>query len=72
MADPVAAAPQGPVVRGRPAREQLHASVGYTPAHTTATLVQKPYQPDEDPEGWIATFADPDDNYFQLVSPFPG
>jgi hypothetical protein len=25
----------------------------------------------EDPEGWIATFADPD-NYFQLVSPFPG
>jgi predicted enzyme related to lactoylglutathione lyase len=26
----------------------------------------------EDPEGWIATFADPDDNYFQLVSPFPG
>jgi predicted enzyme related to lactoylglutathione lyase len=27
---------------------------------------------DEDPEGWIATFADPDDNYFQLVSPFPG
>jgi predicted enzyme related to lactoylglutathione lyase len=37
-----------------------------------ATVVQEPYQPDEDPEGWIATFADPDDNYFQLVSPFPG
>jgi predicted enzyme related to lactoylglutathione lyase len=37
-----------------------------------AMVVQEPYQPDEDPEGWIATFADPDDNYFQLVSPFPG
>ena len=37
-----------------------------------ATVVQEPYQPDEDPEGWIATFADPDDNYFQLTSPFPG
>jgi predicted enzyme related to lactoylglutathione lyase len=37
-----------------------------------ATVVQEPYQPDEDPEGWIATFADPDDNYFQLVSPYPG
>jgi predicted enzyme related to lactoylglutathione lyase len=21
------------------------------------------------PEGWIATFADPDDNYCQLISP---
>jgi predicted enzyme related to lactoylglutathione lyase len=20
-------------------------------------------------EGWVATFADPDDNYFQLMSP---
>jgi predicted enzyme related to lactoylglutathione lyase len=37
-----------------------------------ATVVQEPYQPDEDPEGWIATFLDPDDNDFQLVSPFPG
>jgi predicted enzyme related to lactoylglutathione lyase len=37
-----------------------------------ATVVQEPYQPDEDPGGWIATFSDPDDNYFQLVSPFPG
>ena len=37
-----------------------------------ARVVQGPYQPDEDPEGWIATFSDPDDNYFQLVSPFPG
>ena len=24
------------------------------------------------PEGWIATFGDPDDNDFQLVSPYPG
>jgi len=29
-------------------------------------------QPGEAPEGWIATFSDPDDNYLQLVSPFPG
>ena len=36
-----------------------------------ATVIQAPDQPDEDPEGWIATFADPDDNYFQLVSPIP-
>ena len=36
-----------------------------------ATVVQEPYQPEEDSEGWIATFADPDDNYFQLVSPIP-
>lgn len=34
-----------------------------------ATVVQEPYQPGEMPEGWIATFADPDDNYFQLISP---
>jgi predicted enzyme related to lactoylglutathione lyase len=34
-----------------------------------ATVVQEPYHPDEAAEGWIATFADPDDNYFQLVSP---
>jgi predicted enzyme related to lactoylglutathione lyase len=33
-----------------------------------ATVVQEPYQPGEAPEGWIATFSDPD-NYFQLVSP---
>jgi predicted enzyme related to lactoylglutathione lyase len=34
-----------------------------------ATVVQEPYQPGEAPEGWIATLADPDDNYFQLISP---
>jgi predicted enzyme related to lactoylglutathione lyase len=34
-----------------------------------ATVVQEPYQPGEAPEGWIATLADPDNNYFQLMSP---
>ena len=34
-----------------------------------AMVVQEPYQPGESPETWIATFADPDDNYFQLMSP---
>ena len=34
-----------------------------------ATVVQEPYQPGEAPDAWIATFADPDGNYFQLLSP---
>jgi predicted enzyme related to lactoylglutathione lyase len=34
-----------------------------------ATVVQEPYSPGEQPDGLIATFSDPDDNYFQLVSP---
>jgi predicted enzyme related to lactoylglutathione lyase len=34
-----------------------------------ATVVQEPYQPGEEPDGWIATFSDPDDNYFQLIIP---
>ena len=37
-----------------------------------ATVVQEPYTPDqgdEEMEGQIATFSDPDDNYFQLMSP---
>jgi predicted enzyme related to lactoylglutathione lyase len=34
-----------------------------------ATVVQEPYRPGEASEGWIATFSDPDDNYFQLISP---
>ena len=34
-----------------------------------ATVVREPYQPGEEPTGWIATLADPDGNYFQLVSP---
>jgi predicted enzyme related to lactoylglutathione lyase len=38
-----------------------------------ATVVQEPYTPgdEESPEMLIATFADPDDNYFQLTSPMP-
>lgn len=34
-----------------------------------ATVVQEPYHPGEVPEGLIATFSDPDNNYFQLISP---
>jgi predicted enzyme related to lactoylglutathione lyase len=37
-----------------------------------ATVVQEPYRPgdsEEAQEAWIATFADPDGNYFQLISP---
>jgi predicted enzyme related to lactoylglutathione lyase len=34
-----------------------------------ATVVQEPYQPGERPDAWIATFSDPDDNFFQLLSP---
>jgi predicted enzyme related to lactoylglutathione lyase len=33
-----------------------------------ATVVQEPYHPDAATEMWIATFADPDDNYFQVMS----
>lgn len=35
-----------------------------------ATVIQEPYNPGEgESEMWIATFSDPDSNYFQLVSP---
>lgn len=35
-----------------------------------ATVIAEPYNLGEDaPEGLIATFSDPDDNYFQLMSP---
>lgn len=37
-----------------------------------ATVIKDPYKPGESPDddgGLIATFADPDDNYFQLMSP---
>jgi len=34
-----------------------------------ATVVQEPYQPGEMPDAWIATFSDPDSNYFQLMTP---
>ncbi len=37
-----------------------------------ATVVREPYGFDESTDdGLIATFADPDDNYFQLMSPMP-
>lgn len=39
-----------------------------------AIVVREPYVPGEpggEIEMWIATFADPDDNYFQLMSPMP-
>jgi len=34
-----------------------------------ATVIREPYTFGEAPDVWIATFSDPDDNYFQLVSP---
>jgi len=34
-----------------------------------ATVVREPYSFEEQPEAWVATLADPDDNYFQLMSP---
>lgn len=34
-----------------------------------ARVVREPYGPDGEGSGWIATLADPDDNYFQLMSP---
>ncbi len=34
-----------------------------------ATVVREPYTFEGAPGAWIATFADPDDNYFQLTSP---
>ncbi|MDQ2964963.1 MAG: hypothetical protein M3R57_03870 [Chloroflexota bacterium] len=34
-----------------------------------ATVVREPYTMGEAPGASIATFSDPDDNYFQLVSP---
>jgi predicted enzyme related to lactoylglutathione lyase len=36
-----------------------------------ATVVREPYSFEEAPGAWIATLADPDDNYYQLVSPMP-
>jgi predicted enzyme related to lactoylglutathione lyase len=34
-----------------------------------ATVIREPYSFEGAPEAWIATLADPDDNYFQLTSP---
>ena len=37
-----------------------------------ATVKQEPYQPGGGAEElWLATFEDPDGNYFQLASPMP-
>ena len=36
-----------------------------------AIVVREPYGLEEEPDGLIATFADPDGNYFQLMSPMP-
>lgn len=33
-----------------------------------AKVIAVPYQPKESPDMWLATFADPDGNYFQLGS----
>lgn len=35
-----------------------------------ATVVEEPYNPGAMPDAWIATLADPDGNYFQLISPY--
>ncbi len=34
-----------------------------------AEVIAEPYQPAQEQDMWIATFADPDGNYFQLMSP---
>ena len=34
-----------------------------------AIVITEPYGFEGEPNSWIATFADPDDNYFQLMSP---
>jgi predicted enzyme related to lactoylglutathione lyase len=40
---------------------------------TGAIVIREPYEFEQTPGSWIATFADPDGNYFQLVSPMgPG
>lgn len=38
-----------------------------------ATVVREPYRPgdSDDERFWLATFEDPDGNYFQLASPMP-
>jgi predicted enzyme related to lactoylglutathione lyase len=36
-----------------------------------AIVVREPYHPGEADDAMIATFADPDGNYFQLLSPIP-
>lgn len=36
---------------------------------TGAQVITEPYHPEEASDTWITTIADPDNNYFQLVSP---
>jgi predicted enzyme related to lactoylglutathione lyase len=38
-------------------------------ARAGAIVIREPYTFEEAPGYWVATFADPDDNYFQLASP---
>jgi predicted enzyme related to lactoylglutathione lyase len=35
-----------------------------------AIVIREPYTFDQAPGTWVATLADPDDNYFQLTSPY--
>ena len=35
-----------------------------------AVAIAEPYNPAEDPKAIVATFADPDNNFFQLVTPW--
>jgi predicted enzyme related to lactoylglutathione lyase len=35
-----------------------------------ATIIAEPYRPDDGTNNWLATLADPDGNYFQLMSPW--
>lgn len=35
------------------------------------TVKQEPYNPGDSTDMWLATFEDPDGNYFQLASPMP-
>ena len=37
-----------------------------------ATVVAEPYSFEGYPDSWIATFEDPDGNYFQLMTPMAG
>lgn len=36
-----------------------------------AAVEQEPYKPNTEQQFWLATFADPDGNFFQLASPMP-
>ena len=35
-----------------------------------AIVIAEPYQMGDDPDGWIARVADPDGNFFQLMTPW--